>query len=86
VLRSSILDFIEAAWWDFMPLAAGAGITFAERHPYRSREPRPQVKVAFRANWLARIWIGNHHVTVPRHTTKAIGFGSRISSSGRLRR
>lgn len=68
VLRTSQADFVTATWWDFMPLSCGTGTTYAERHPYRESRPRPQVKVAFRANWLARIWIGSHHVTVPRPT------------------
>ena len=70
VLRSCEADYVIASWWDFMPLAEGDGTTYAQRHLYRERASRPQVKVAFRAHWLARIWIGNHHVTVPRHTTQ----------------
>ena len=70
VLRSCEADYVIASWWDFMPLTEGDGTTYAQRHLYRERTSRPQVKVAFRAHWLVRLWIGNHHVTVPRRTTQ----------------
>jgi hypothetical protein len=66
VLRASTADLVEATWWDYLPVEPAEGDSYAERFRYRSTAPRPQVKVAFRADWLARLWIGSHHVTVPR--------------------
>jgi hypothetical protein len=64
-LRCTDANVVEAAWWNFVPLADNDSRLVAERYPWRLSRPDHQSKQAFRANWLARITIGNHTVFVP---------------------
>jgi glycosyltransferase involved in cell wall biosynthesis len=75
VLHMTTANISVASWWDFFPVPVGDDdeAPYAERFPYRERDPRPQVKVAFRGNWPARIWMGNHHVTPLRRPTTDTG-------------
>lgn len=78
VLQGTTASISVASWWDFMPVTEtegedAASAPYARRFAYREVTCRPQVKVAFRANWPARIWIGNHHVTPLRRPTTAPG-------------
>lgn len=64
-LRSSVASVVEAEWWNFVPLAEGDSSSVAVRFPWRLLQPEPRGKQAFRANWLARVAMGNHSVFVP---------------------
>lgn len=70
VLRSSSASVVRAEWWDFVPLSEGEANSHAQRFPFRLPRPNSHVKVAFRANWLARIAIGNHSVAIPDPTVE----------------
>ena len=63
-LRSTTRNVAEAEWWQYVPIKDGDG-GFAERFPWRLKEPDAQSKQAFRANWLARLTTGNHTVYLP---------------------
>lgn len=63
-LRASRTDVVTASWWQYVPLDQG-GPTVAERFPFRLPNPDHLGKVAFRANWLARVTSGGHAVTLP---------------------
>lgn len=76
VLRNSNATIVEAEWWDFVPKAEADTAQFAVRFPYRLAQQHFQAKVAFRANWLARIAIGNHGVSLP---DPSVGNGLRIA-------
>lgn len=69
VLRSADAEVVRAKWFLYLPVKETGAQAFAERFPYRLREPSEAVKVAFRANWLARLRTGNHGVTVPGNRT-----------------
>jgi hypothetical protein len=73
VLHATNANIAVASWWDFMPLPIAEDGLYADRYPYRNAEPRPQPKVAFRANWPARIWFGNHHVAPLTRPTESSG-------------
>jgi glycosyltransferase involved in cell wall biosynthesis len=64
-LHSCDSDLVAAEWFDYVPLAAKTSGGFAERFPWREPEPAANGKVALRANWLARVTIGNHDASVP---------------------
>ena len=64
-LRTVGSNVVEAAWWNYVPLAENDSTLVAERFPWRLSRPDRQSKQAFRANWLARITIGNHTAFVP---------------------
>jgi len=65
VLRSTSATIVTATWWQFLPVNEQDGVGFAQRHGYRQLKPEPYKKLAFRANWLARIGLGNHWVDLP---------------------
>jgi hypothetical protein len=65
VLRTTDADIVWADWFTYFPTDSRAGETMVERFPYRLPEPHNRHKMAFRANWLARIGPGNHAVTLP---------------------
>ena len=65
VLHASTADVVEASWWNYVPITTNEATAYASRFPYREVAAHAQVKVAFRANWLARVTHGNHNVTVP---------------------
>ena len=50
--------------FNYVPIDEG-GPTYAQRFPYRLADASLRRKVAFRANWLARIKFGNHDVWLP---------------------
>lgn len=64
-LRSMTGTVAEAEWWDFVPLAENSSDLVAERFPWHLPQPDRQSKQAFRANWLARVTLGNHTAFVP---------------------
>lgn len=76
VLRAAETNVVAASWWDFVPLAVVADGPIVRRFPYRRAAPHPQQKIAFRANWLARISVGNHGVSLP---DMRVGGGLRIA-------
>jgi glycosyltransferase involved in cell wall biosynthesis len=65
VLRESDAVVVKAKWFLYLPIEENSADRFADRFPYRQRDPSGAVKVAFRANWLARLHMGNHGVTRP---------------------
>jgi hypothetical protein len=64
-LRSSTASIVTARSYEYFPARANAGTSPVERFHYRMQEPEAQGKVAFRANMLAQIRIGNHSVNRP---------------------
>lgn len=69
-LHGSSAAVVTAAWFDFLPILVEPGERYAERFPYRLAAPASLPKVAFRANWLARVTNGNHAVTLPDPRTE----------------
>jgi hypothetical protein len=64
-LRRSPTPIVSARWLDYVPIQVADRGPFANRCPYRVPEAREVGKVAFRANWLARLNTGNHSVALP---------------------
>ncbi len=65
VLHNTDAVVVRAQCFLYLTIEETGAQTFAERFPYRFTAPSGAVKVAFRANWLVRLWPGNHGVTVP---------------------
>jgi glycosyltransferase involved in cell wall biosynthesis len=65
-LRSIGAPIARAPWFDYVPLASDHTGSFAHRFQHRLPKPNSMPKVAFRANWLARIRVGNHDVLLPQ--------------------
>jgi glycosyltransferase involved in cell wall biosynthesis len=83
VLVGSDVDLVSADWFDYVARECDgicvetAGLPYAARFPYRSIEPDAVWrKVAFRANWLAFVRQGNHHVFLPK---ARVGDGLRVA-------
>jgi hypothetical protein len=71
VLRATDADIVTATWFQYVAVDEAPGDRVMDRFGYRLREPASGDKVAFRANWLARIAIGNHSVSLPDPTIAA---------------
>lgn len=69
-LRAARTNVVTASWWQYVPLDRG-GSTTGRRFPFRLPNPDHLGKVAFRANWLARVTSGGHAVTLPSPTSDA---------------
>lgn len=67
-LHGSTTPVVAAQWFNYVPIESSAIGSVATRFGFRIEMPDPLPKVAFRANWLARLTSGNHSVAVPDPT------------------
>jgi hypothetical protein len=68
-LRASSTPVVFARWLDYVPIETVERGRYVQRFPYRLPEQENFGKVAFRANWLARLTMGNHSVALPDSST-----------------
>jgi hypothetical protein len=67
-LHGATAPVVEARWFNYVPVQSTTSGSVAQRFGFRIEAPDPLSKVAFRANWLARLTSGNHSVAVPDGT------------------
>jgi glycosyltransferase involved in cell wall biosynthesis len=65
-------DVVQAAWYQFRPVAEKIEPQFLGRFPYRDELPDDLCKVAFRRNALAVLGNGNHRVMHPGPVTDGL--------------